>query len=89
MALFVSVGGFFTQQPGPPVTWTTTIGNNLDRRIVIQAPNINDDLFAGPAHLAVLNQAVVASDSGLNYQVTIQNPGLRPVTYNLNIQDPL
>jgi hypothetical protein len=89
MALFVSLGGFFVQEPNTVVTWTTSIGNNLDRQVLTQAPNIVDDLFAGPATLVVLNQAVVASSSGIVYQVTIQNPGPRAVRYNLNAQDPL
>jgi hypothetical protein len=88
MALFISVGGFFTQQPGTQVTWSTTFGAGLDRRIVIQAPNISDDIL-GVVQLAVLDQAVVASDNGLAYHVTIENRSTRTVTYNLNIQDPL
>ena len=88
MALFVSVGGFFIQQPGTQVTWSTTFGSGLDRRVVIQAPNISDDIL-GVVQLVVLDQGVVASNSGLSYTVTIRNPGNQSVRYNLNIQDPL
>lgn len=89
MALFVSVGGFFTQQPGTQVTWTTTYGFGADRRVVIQAPNISDDIL-GVATLVVVDQAVVAhGDNGLSYNVTIRNDSTRPVRYNLNVQDPL
>jgi hypothetical protein len=88
MALFVSVGGFFTQQPGTQVTWSTIFGSGMDRRIVIQAPNISDDII-GVVQLVVVDQAVVATNSGLSYNVTIKNPSTRSVTYNLNIQDPL
>ncbi|HEX7288664.1 MAG TPA: hypothetical protein VF532_20940 [Candidatus Angelobacter sp.] len=89
MALLVSIGGFFTQQPGTVVTWTISLFNNQDRRVVTLAPNINDDLFAGPATLVVLNQIVVASDHGVVYQTTIQNPGPRAVRYNINSLDAL
>ena len=88
MALFISVGGFFIQQPGTQVSWSTTFGSGLDRRIVIQAPNISDDIL-GVVQLVVVDQAVVASNSGLSYNVTIKNPSTRSVRYNLNIQDPL
>jgi hypothetical protein len=88
MALFVSVGGFFTQQPGTVVTWSTTFGAGLDRRVVIQAPNISDDIL-GTVQLVVLDQGVVASNNGLAYTVTIRNPSAHTVRYNLNIQDPL
>jgi len=88
MALFISVGGFFIQQPGTQVTWSTTFGSGLDRRIVIQAPNISDDIL-GVVQLVAVDQAVVASNSGLSYNVTIKNPSTRSVRYNLNIQDPL
>ncbi len=89
MALFVSVGGFFIQQPDTEVTWWTTYGTGLDRRVVIQAPNISDDIL-GVVQLVVLNQGVVAtSDNSLAYTVTIRNPSSRAVRYNLNIQDPL
>ena len=90
MALFVSVGGFFTQQPGTTATWSTSFGSGfgLDRRIVIKAPNISDDIL-GVVQLVVTDQAVLASNNGLAYLVTIQNPSPRPVRYNLNIQDPL
>jgi hypothetical protein len=88
MALFISVGGFFIQQPGTQVTWSTTFGSGLDRRIVIQAPNISDDIL-GVVQLVVVDQAVVASNDGLSYRVTIKNPSARSVRYNLNIQDPL
>ena len=88
MALFVSVGGFFRQQPGTTVTWTTTYPNGADRRVVIQAPNISDDIL-GSAQLDVVQQSVVASNDGLAYLVTIRNPSSQSVQYNLNIQDPL
>jgi hypothetical protein len=88
MALFTSVGGFFIQQPGTQVTWSTTFGSGLDRRVVIQAPNISDDIL-GVVQLVVVDQAVVASNSGLSYNVTIKNPSSRSVRYNLNILDPL
>jgi len=88
MALFISVGGFFIQQPGTQVTWSTTFGSGLDRRIVIQAPNISDDIL-GVVQLVVTDQAVVASNDGLSYRVTIKNPSASSVRYNLNIQDPL
>jgi len=55
MALFVSVGGFLIQQPETEVTWWTTYGKGLDRRVVIQAPNISDDIL-GVVQLVVLNQ---------------------------------
>ena len=90
MSLFVSVGNLFTQHPGTTVTWSTSFGTGfgLDRRIVIQAPNIVDDIL-GVVQLSVVSQAVVASNNGLAYLVTIHNPGTQSVTYNLNIQDPL
>jgi len=89
MALFVSVGGFFIQHPDTEVTWLTTYGTGLDRRVVIQAPNIDDDIL-GEVQLVVLNQGVVAtSDNSLGYTVTIRNPSSASVRYNLNIQDPL
>jgi len=89
MALFTSVGGFFIQQPGTEVTWRTTYDSGLDRRVVIQAPNISDDILA-EVQLVVLNQGVVAtSDNSLAYTVTIRNPSDLSVRYNLNIQDPL
>jgi hypothetical protein len=88
MTLFVSVGGFFTQQPGTEVTWSTTFGSGQDRRVVIQAPNISDDIL-GVVQLVVLDQGVVASNNGLAYTVTVRNPSARAVRYNLNIQDPL
>jgi hypothetical protein len=88
MALFISIGGFFIQQPGTQVTWSTTFGSGLDRRLVIQAPNISDDIL-GVVQLVAVDQAVVASNSGLSYNVTIKNPSTRSVRYNLNIQDPL
>jgi hypothetical protein len=90
MSLFISVGGFFTQQPGTTVTWSTSFGSGfgLDRRIVIQAPNISDDIL-GVVRLNVTQQSVVASNNGLAYLVTINNPSARPVRYNLNVQDPL
>jgi hypothetical protein len=47
MSLFISVGNIFRQQPASTVTWSTTFGSGLDRRIVIQAPNISDDIL-GP-----------------------------------------
>ena len=89
MAVYLSIGGFLVQQKGRPVTWTTAFDQNLDHQIVVQAPNISDDFSQGPAQLVVLNQAVIAGEQGVFYQVTIQNPGPRPVRYNLNIQDPL
>ena len=88
MALFVSVGGFFIQQPGTQVTWSTTFGSGLDRRVVLQAPNISDDIL-GVVQLVVLDQGVVATNDGLSYTVTIKNPSTHSVRYNLNIQDPL
>jgi hypothetical protein len=90
MSLFVSVGGFFTQQPGTTVTWSTSFGSGfgLDRRVVIQAPNISDDIL-GQVTLTVTSQSVLASNNGLAYLVTIHNPGTQPVRYNLNVQDPL
>lgn len=90
MSLFISVGGFFTQQPGTTVTWSTSFGSGFgqDRRIVIQAPNISDDIL-GVVQLQVLNQTVLASNNGLAYLVTIRNPSAHSVRYNLNIQDPL
>ncbi|HEX4383879.1 MAG TPA: hypothetical protein VH083_13060 [Myxococcales bacterium] len=90
MSLFVSVGGLFRQQPGTTVTWTTSFGAfGQDRRIVIQAPNIQDDIL-GSVRLEVVSQSVVASsDNSLSYLVTIRNPGSQAVSYNLNIQDPL
>ena len=88
MALFVSIGGFFRQQPGTTVTWTTTYPNGQDRRIVIQAPNISDDIL-GTVQLDVIEQSVQATDTGLAYLVTIRNPGSQSVQYNLNVQDPL
>ena len=88
MALFTSVGGFFIQQPGTQVSWSTTFGSGLDRRVVIQAPNISDDIL-GEVQLVVVDQAVVASNDGLSYRVTIKNPSASSVRYNLNIQDPL
>jgi hypothetical protein len=89
MSLITNNGGLFTQQPGaPPVTWFTTYPNGTDRRIVIQAPNIVDDVM-GVIQLTVVSQAVQASNSGLAYLVTIHNPSTQAVTYNLNIQDPL
>ena len=88
MSLFVSVGGFFRQQPGTTVTWTTTYPNGLDRRVVIQAPNISDDIL-GSIQLDVVQQSVVASNNGLAYLVTIRNPSSQSVQYNLNVQDPL
>jgi len=90
MSLFVSVGNFFRQQPGTTVTWSTTFGSGfgLDRRIVIQAPNISDDIL-GQVQLDVIQQSVVASNDGLSYLVTIRNPSTQSVQYNLNIQDPL
>jgi len=88
MSLFVSVGGFFRQQPGTTVTWSTSFGSGLDRRIVIQAPNISDDIL-GVVELDVIQQSVVASNNGLAYLVTISNPSTQSVQYNLNIQDPL
>jgi len=88
MSLFISVGGFFRQQPGTTVTWITTFGSGLDRRIVIQAPNISDDIL-GSVQLDATQQSVVASDNGLSYLVTIRNPSTQSVQYNLNIQDPL
>ena len=88
MSLFTSVGNFFRQQPGTTVTWSTTFGSGLDRRIVIQAPNISDDIL-GQVQLDVVQQSVVASSDGLSYLVTIRNPSAQSVQYNLNIQDPL
>jgi hypothetical protein len=87
MALFISVGGFLIQQPGTQVTWSTTFAG-LDHRVVIQAPNISDDIL-GVVQLVAVDQTVVASNSGLSYNVTIKNPSSRSVRYNLNIQDPL
>jgi hypothetical protein len=90
MALFTAVGGLFTQQPGTTVTWSTSFGDGFgqDRRIVIQAPNISDDIL-GIVELQVTSQSVAASNDGLAYLVTIHNPSSRAVRYNLNIQDPL
>ena len=88
MALFVSVGGFFRQQPGTTVTWITTYPNGQDRRVVIQAPNISDDIL-GSVQLDVVQQSVLASNNGLAYPVTIRNPSSQSVQYNLNVQDPL
>jgi hypothetical protein len=90
MTLFTSVGGFFTQQPGTTVTWSTSFGSGfgLDRRIVIQAPNISDDIL-GIVQLEVIKQTVLASNNGLAYLVTIHNPSSHSVRYNLNVQDPL
>jgi hypothetical protein len=90
MSLFTSVGNFFRQQPGTTVTWSTTFGRGfgLDRRIVIQAPNISDDIL-GQVQLDVVQQSVVASNDGLSYLVTIRNSSTQSVQYNLNIQDPL
>jgi hypothetical protein len=90
MSLFISVGGFFRQQPGTTVTWSTSFGSGfgLDRRIVIQAPNISDDIL-GVVELDVTQQSVVASNNGLAYLVTIRNPSTQSVQYNLNVQDPL
>jgi hypothetical protein len=90
MSLFISIGGFFTQQPGTTVTWSTSFGDGfgLDRRIVIQAPNISDDIL-GIVQLQVTNQTVLASNNGLAYLVTIHNPSFQSVRYNLNVQDPL
>jgi hypothetical protein len=90
MSLFTSVGGLFTQQPGTTVTWSTSFGDGFgeDRRIVIQAPNISDDIL-GVVQLQVTSQTVLASNNGLAYLVTIHNPSSQPVRYNLNVQDPL
>jgi hypothetical protein len=90
MGLYVAIGGFVTQQPGTTVTWITTFdGFGADRRIVIQAPNIVDDVL-GSVELDVVKQTVQArGDGGLHYLVTIFNPSARAVRYNLNIQDPL
>lgn len=88
MSLFVSVGGFFRQQPGTTVTWITTYPNGQDRRIVIQAPNISDDIL-GSVQLDVVQQSVLASNNGLAYPVTIRNSSTQSVQYNLNVQDPL
>ena len=89
MALFISLGQLFTQQPGKRVTWVTTIGNFLDRRAMVQRPNIVDDLFAGPVSLAVVEEGVLASDAGLQYLVTIENRSPVAVSYNINAWDPL
>jgi hypothetical protein len=90
MSLFTSIGPLFRQQPGTTVTWTTTFGGfGQDRRIVIQAPNIQDDVL-GFVQLDVTSQSVRAdSNNSLTYLVTIHNPGPQAVSYNLNIQDPL
>ena len=88
MSIFISVGNFFRQQPGTTVTWSTTFGSGLDRRIVFQAPNISDDI-PGQVQLDVVKQSVVASNDGLSYLVTIRNLSTQSVQYNLNIQDPL
>ena len=90
MSLFVSVGNLFTQHAGTTVTWSTSFGSGFgqDRRIVIQAPNIVDDVL-GVVQLTVVSQTVLASNNGLAYLVTIHNPSTQSVTYNLNIQDPL
>jgi hypothetical protein len=86
MAQHRSVGGLFTLDPGQTVFWTTVIGSGLDGGVVVQAPNIVDDVI-GSDQLVVLNQGVVATNAGLNYTVTIQNPGTNPVPHNLNVQD--
>lgn len=89
MALFISVGGFFVQQPGTQVTWSTSFGSGVDRRVVNQAPNISDDVL-GVVELQVLDQSVVANgDNQIAYHVTIRNPSTRAVRYNLNVWDPL
>jgi hypothetical protein len=90
MGLYVSIGGFVTQQPGTTVTWITTFNTfGADRRIVVQAPNIVDDVL-GTVQLDVVKQTVQArGDNSIHYLVTIFNPGTQPVRYNLNIEDPL
>jgi len=88
MALFTSVLGFYRQQPGTTVTWSVMYPNGQDRRVVVQAPNISDDII-GSVELDVLQQGVVATNSGLLYLVTISNSGTQSVQYNLNVWDPL
>lgn len=86
MAQYRSVGGLFTLEPGQTVFWTTTIGSGLDGGIVVQAPNIIDDVL-GSDVLVIVNQGVIATNSGLNYTIAVNNPGTQPVPHNLNIQD--
>ncbi|RZF26901.1 hypothetical protein EVC45_25760 [Paraburkholderia sp. UYCP14C] len=86
MAQYRSLGGLFTLEPGQTVTWTTAIGGGLDGGVVVQAPNIIDDVI-GSDVLVTVNQGVIATNNGLNYTITITNPGSRPVPHNLNVQD--
>jgi len=86
MAQNRGVGGLFTLEPGQTVTWTTTIGSGLDGGVVLQAPNIIDDVI-GSDVLVTVNQGVIATNSGLNYTITITNSGSNPVPHNLNVQD--
>jgi hypothetical protein len=82
-----SVGGLFTLQPGKQVSWTTTYPNGRDAGVVIQAPNIVDDVI-GTMSLIAVNQGVVATSSNsLSYTVLISNLGTQAVSHNLNIQD--
>ena len=86
MAQHRSVGGLFTLEPGETVTWFTTIGSGLDGGVVVQAPNIIDDVI-GSDVLVTVNQGVIATNNGLNYTIVITNPGPNPVPHNLNVQD--
>jgi hypothetical protein len=86
MAQYRSVGGLLTLEPGWTAFWTTTIGSGLDGGVVVQAPNIIDDVI-GSDILVIVNQGVIATNNGLNYTIAIYNPGTTPVPHNLNIQD--
>ncbi|MEX3786119.1 hypothetical protein [Paraburkholderia sp. BR14374] len=56
MAQYRSVGGLFTLEPEQTVSWTTAIGG-LDGGVVVQAPNIIDDVI-GSDVLVTVNQEI-------------------------------
>ncbi|MGF6651058.1 hypothetical protein OKW34_001620 [Paraburkholderia youngii] len=60
MAQYRSVGGLFTLEPEQTVTWTTAVGGGLDGGVVVQAPNIIDDVI-GSDVLVTVNQGVIAT----------------------------
>ena len=87
MAQIRSLGGLFTLQPGKTVVWTSWFEGGRDGGVVVQSPNIVDDVI-GSMSLVTVDQGVIAkSDNTLNYTITISNPGSQPVSHNLNAQN--
>jgi len=87
MAHYRALGPLFSLAGGASGTWTITYGFGQDVGIVTAAPNIVDDVL-GVVHLKTVDQGVGATGDGASfYTVEISNPGNRPVTHNLDLED--